>query len=174
MTDTSQTQALIVGGSSGIGYATAKQLLESGIDTVIVGNKRDKLEAAKRDLSAWGNIETLQANVYNTKDVQRIVQFAANHARHLRYFVNAAGSFRPTPFLDHRDEDYDTYLNLNRATFFISQAGSGKHGGQWGWLHCTYWLYVGQAGYQGNPFLGLFNGKGRAACTDSTHGHGVS
>ena len=44
--------ALIVGGSSGMGLASAKRLLENGIDTVIVGRSAAKLEAAKRKLSA--------------------------------------------------------------------------------------------------------------------------
>ena len=69
-----------------------------------------------------GHIETLQANLYEANDVQRIVDFVANHDRHIKYFVNAAGKFKPTPFLEHGGKDYDTYLELNRAAFFISQA----------------------------------------------------
>jgi NAD(P)-dependent dehydrogenase (short-subunit alcohol dehydrogenase family) len=53
-----------------------------------------------------------------------VVDFAADHSRHIKYFVNAAGKFKPTPFLEHEEENYDTYLDLNRATFFISQAVS--------------------------------------------------
>jgi NAD(P)-dependent dehydrogenase (short-subunit alcohol dehydrogenase family) len=116
--------ALIVGGSSGMGFATAKQLLERGIDTVIIGSSPAKLETAKHDLSGTGHVETLQANLYEANDVRRVVDFAADHSRHIKYFVNAAGKFKPTPFLEHEEENYDTYLDLNRATFFISQAVS--------------------------------------------------
>ncbi len=116
--------ALIVGGSSGIGFATAKQLLERGIDTVIVGSSPAKLESAKHDLSGTGHVETLQANLYEANDIRRVVDFAADHSRHIKYFVNAAGKFKPTPFLEHKEENYDTYLDLNRAAFFISQAVS--------------------------------------------------
>ena len=122
MKDTNQPLALIVGGSSGIGFATAKRLLERGIDTIIVGSKIAKLEAAKRDLSGVGHIEMLQADLYETSDVQNVVDFAANHNRYIKYLVNAAGYFNPTPFLEHSKKDYDTYLDLNRAIFFISQA----------------------------------------------------
>jgi len=38
------------------------------------------------------------------------------------YLANAAGYFKPTPYLDNEYNDYDTYANLNRASFFISQA----------------------------------------------------
>jgi len=116
--------ALIVGGSSGMGFATAKQLLERGIDTIIIGSSPAKLKSAKHDLSGTGHVETLQANLYEADDVQRVIDFVSDHNRHIKYFVNAAGKFKPTPFLEHEKENYDTYLDLNRATFFISQAVS--------------------------------------------------
>ncbi len=117
-----QPLALIVGGSSGIGLATAKRLLERDINIVIVGNTPEKLTTAKRELSAFGNVETFQANLYEPDAVQRMVAFAGNHGNPIKYLVNAAGYFKPTPFLEHEYRDYDTYLNLNRAIFFISQA----------------------------------------------------
>ena len=117
-----QPVALIVGGSSGIGLATAKLLLERDIKTVIVGKSTQKLETARRELSAFGDIETFQANLYEADDVKRMVAFAENHGQHIKYLVNAAGYFKPTPFLEHTPKDYDTYLDLNRALFFISQA----------------------------------------------------
>lgn len=117
-----QPIALIVGGSSGIGRATAQLLLERAIPTVIVGNRSSKLEQAKSELASFGPVDSFQANLSEPKDVQRLIAFIGNHDRHIKYVVNAAGYFKPTPFLDHTGEDYDTYLDLNRALFFISQA----------------------------------------------------
>ncbi len=117
-----QPLALIVGGSSGMGLATAKLLLARHLRTVLVGNMPAKLEAAQRELSLMGPVEVLRANLREPRDVARIVAFAQDHTRHIKHLVNAAGYFKPTPFLDHTGEDYDTYLNLNRALFFISQA----------------------------------------------------
>lgn len=122
MKSTEQPIALIVGGSSGMGLETAKRLLQQGIDTCIVGNNREKLETAKHILSEFGQIETLRANLYDANDVQSVVEFAANNKRHIKYFVNAAGRFNPLPFLEHDLKAYDSYMDLNRAAFFISQA----------------------------------------------------
>lgn len=129
MKNISKPLALIVGGSSGMGLATAKQLTESGIDTLIIGSSSAKLQAARNEVSS---IETFQANLYDANDVQRVIDFITSTVRHIKYFVNAAGKFKPTAFLDHDKNEYDAYLNLNRATFFISQAvakNMEKHGG---------------------------------------------
>ncbi|MBK9308138.1 MAG: SDR family oxidoreductase [Nitrospira sp.] len=114
--------ALIVGGSSGIGLATAKLLVERNITTTIVGRKSAKLEQARRALSGLGSVEIQQVDLYQSDDVQRLIKQIADHSRPIRYLVNAAGYFKPTAFLDHSPDDYDTYMNLNRALFFISQA----------------------------------------------------
>lgn len=114
--------ALIIGGSSGMGFASAKKLVSQGIDTIILGNKTDKLNKAKNDLGNNAVVETLQANLYEPSDVEDVIAFIEKQDRHIKYFVNAAGYFNPKPFLEHQPKDYDTYLDLNKATFFISQA----------------------------------------------------
>ena len=46
--------------------------------------------------------------------------------------MNAAGYFSPAPFLEHSAADYDKYHDLNRATFFVTQAvarNMAEHGG---------------------------------------------
>lgn len=117
-----QPLALIVGGSSGIGLATARRLMERDVRIAIVGRMPDKLNAAQRELSRFGVVEILQADLYEPDDVRRLVSFAEDPGHPIRYLVNAAGYFKPTPFLEHGYEDYDRYLDLNRALFFVSQA----------------------------------------------------
>ncbi len=117
-----KTVAMIVGGSSGMGFTIAEQLASKGIRTVIIGRSAAKLEAAKVKLSTMAQVEILQADLYNSSDVERVISYASNHDRPIQYLVNAAGYFNPTPFLEHDNGSYDTYMELNRATFFITQA----------------------------------------------------
>lgn len=122
MHDISHAQALIVGGSSGIGLATARLLIRRGIPTTVVGRSHGKLAAAQREFAESGALGTLTADLYEATDVGRVIAFAENLARPIEYLVNAAGYFKPTPFLDHGRDDYDRYLDLNRSLFLISQA----------------------------------------------------
>lgn len=126
-----QALAVILGGSSGIGLATAQQLHDRGIAILIVGRSATKLDSAKRMLSQGGDVETFNADLSVFSEVQQLID-KIQQAPHINYFVNAAGYFKPTHFLDHSIDDYDVYMNLNRAGFFISQAIASNmkaHGG---------------------------------------------
>lgn len=117
-----QTIAMIVGGSSGMGLAVARQLVEQGQAIVIIGRSQSKLDKARLALGNNDLVETLSADLYSRKDIQKVVEYTQQSGRHVKYLVNAAGYFNPTPFLQHEEKDYDAYLDLNKATFFISQA----------------------------------------------------
>jgi NAD(P)-dependent dehydrogenase (short-subunit alcohol dehydrogenase family) len=117
-----KASAFILGGSSGIGLAVAARMLRQGIPTTIVGKNPDKLQAAKQLLSALGNVETIRADLYSSDDVKEVIAYMQQLNSSFKYFVNAAGYFKPTAFIEHTENDYDTYLSLNRSSFFISQA----------------------------------------------------
>jgi len=51
--------ALIVGGSSGIGLATAKLLANEGVNVVLVGKNGSKLEEAVKAVSTFTNVSTI-------------------------------------------------------------------------------------------------------------------
>lgn len=122
MKNSTSSVALILGGSSGMGLAVSKQLLENGIETIIIGSSASKLETVKQALSKTGHLEILQADLNKTNDVHGVIDYIKDQHKHIKYFVNSVGVFKPTPFLDHTENDYDIYHNLNRASFFISQA----------------------------------------------------
>lgn len=122
MENTTQPIALIIGGSSGMGLESAKLLLKRNIKTVIVGRNLEKLNQANDALSKFGDISTIQADLYKPDDIQHIMEFANSNSQHIKYLLNSAGYFKPTPFIEYENKDYDIYLELNRAIFFISQA----------------------------------------------------
>jgi NAD(P)-dependent dehydrogenase (short-subunit alcohol dehydrogenase family) len=119
-----QSIALIIGGSSGMGKETAKRLLQSGVVVKILSHDEKTLTEAKQDLESTtgGQVETVKVDLYNTEQVQAFIAQIGQEARHIRYLVNAAGFFKPVSFLEHSAQDYDLQMDINKAFFFITQA----------------------------------------------------
>ncbi|GMN07140.1 SDR family oxidoreductase [Croceitalea sp. MTPC5] len=116
-------RALIIGGSSGIGKATAQNLLNEGIEVHVVGTNISKLENFKSD--ANDNLTTHKVDITDKAQVNALQNTIGNWDN-LDYLVNASGIFGPKPFLEHTLADYDSYLDLNRGFFFITQAAAKK------------------------------------------------
>ncbi|MEM9337415.1 MAG: SDR family oxidoreductase [Bacteroidota bacterium] len=110
--------AVVVGGTSGIGWATTEQLLANDVTVHIVGRNINKapdhehLVKHKVDITDEGQLDDLMNNL--------------NDLSQINYLVNASGIFAPKPFYDHTLADYDAYLNLNRGFFFLTQAVAKK------------------------------------------------
>ncbi|OEJ99107.1 sugar dehydrogenase [Flavivirga aquatica] len=116
-------RALIIGGSSGIGKATAKNLLEQGVKVHVIGTNETKLQVFKNE--AVGDLITHKVNITNTAEVATLNE-RINEFDNLDYLVNASGIFAPKSFLDHTVADYDSYQDLNRGFFFITQSAAKK------------------------------------------------
>ena len=119
---TNEPFALIIGGTTGMGKATADRLLRRGVSVGIVGRNRSRLDATRDELAAHGSVEIFEVDLYDTSAVQSFIEQIEARTTPINYLVNAAGTFNPKPFLEHTSEDYDSYLDLNKATFFITQA----------------------------------------------------
>ena len=110
--------ALIIGGTSGIGNATTNALLENGATVHIVGRNVDKVVDAP-------NLIKHSINISNIDEVETLIS-KIELLDNLDYLVNASGIFGPKPFLEHTIEDYNSYLDLNRGFFFITQSAANK------------------------------------------------
>ncbi len=121
----SSQSALIVGGSTGMGKATAARLLSRGAEVTLIARDTDRLEAARAELAELGTVTTRPLDLSDASAVDEFVAELAG-SDSLDYLVNSAGYFKPTPFLDHVAADYDIYHDLNRALFFITQAAAGR------------------------------------------------
>lgn len=115
-------QALIIGGTTGMGKATAELLLKEGIEVIIVGRPGKNLDTAQQDLMALGKVKTIGLDLFNLSDIQNFSNSIAELIPNVKYLVNAAGYFNPKSFLEHTEKDYDIYHNFNKAFFFITQA----------------------------------------------------
>jgi NAD(P)-dependent dehydrogenase (short-subunit alcohol dehydrogenase family) len=112
---------LVVGGTSGMGLETARMVLSQGGSAVIVGSRPEKTEEARTELSAFGPVVALVADLTSDEGLRDLINTISKQHNDIDLLVNAAGVFFPKPFLEHQDADYDQYMSLNKATFFITQ-----------------------------------------------------
>ena len=110
--------ALVIGGTSGIGLATTQTLLDNGATVHIVGRNTSRV-------NDQANLIKHDADITNEQDVQAL-NATLSGLPNLDFLVNASGIFAPKPFLDHTVADYNSYQDLNRGFFFITQAAANK------------------------------------------------
>lgn len=88
------TAALVTGGSQGIGFAIAKELLAFQEKVILVARSEEGLQHAAERLRQSGNeIITIPTDLADTGQVDRLVQAVRDSVGNLSVLVNAAGSY---------------------------------------------------------------------------------
>jgi len=114
--------ALVTGGSSGIGLATAQRLALEGATVIITGRRQQELDAAVRQIGH--NAMGIRGDISSLKDLERL--FVAIQERHGRLdilFANAgSGEFMPLGHITeaHVDKTFDT--NVKGTLFTVQMA----------------------------------------------------
>lgn len=85
-----QRVAIVTGGSSGIGFAIAKKMVENHVDVTILGRKEGALREAALKLN--GEIHWAQADVSNRTDVEKAVKSVVERTKNIDILVNNAGT----------------------------------------------------------------------------------
>ncbi|SFR76815.1 NAD(P)-dependent dehydrogenase, short-chain alcohol dehydrogenase family [Stenotrophomonas maltophilia] len=117
----SGNKVLVVGGTSGIGLASARKVLQGGGSAVIVGRSAQKTLGAQEQLAEIGPVSALAADLTTDAGLADLISTLGSDHADVDLLVNAAGVFFPKPFLQHTDADYQQYMALNKAFFFITQ-----------------------------------------------------
>ena len=122
---------VVVGGSSGMGRQTAADVVAAGGTAVIIGQDPGKVDDTVRTLAMDGKAYGITADLADREQVERVRRELADEHADATLLVNAAGLFVPKPFLDYDGASYDSYLELDRAVFFLTQTvarGMVAHG----------------------------------------------
>src|ERR1700742_4473562 len=127
-------KVVVVGGSSGMGKGTAADVIAGGGSAVIIGRDQARVDETVAELGKQGPAWGITADLADRSQVEAVrAQLAGAHAD-AALLVNAAGFFIPKPVLEDDGAFYDSYLELDRAIFFLTQAvvqgivGSGSDG----------------------------------------------
>ncbi|MHA7219200.1 SDR family NAD(P)-dependent oxidoreductase [Arthrobacter sp. MDT1-48-3] len=105
-------RAFISGSTQGIGYSTAKALLDEGVSVVINGRTEDRVENAVRQLESevpGGTVSGIAADFRDPAEVQRLVASLDG----IDILVNNVGLFDVKPFESTSDDDWARYFDVN-------------------------------------------------------------
>jgi NAD(P)-dependent dehydrogenase (short-subunit alcohol dehydrogenase family) len=112
--------AVITGGSSGIGLATAKRFVKEGAYVFITGRRQAELDEAASEIGS--NATAVQGDVSNLDDLDRLFKEVATKKGKLDVLFANAGIAEPKPTPAVSAEHYDKTFDINvRGVFFAVQ-----------------------------------------------------
>jgi NAD(P)-dependent dehydrogenase (short-subunit alcohol dehydrogenase family) len=103
--------ALVTGGSSGIGLATAKRFVAEGAYVFITGRRQTELDAAVNEIGKNGT--GIQGDVSNLADLDRLYDTIEQEQGHLDVLFANAGGGQPIPLGSITEEHFDKTFNTN-------------------------------------------------------------
>ncbi|WP_274425259.1 SDR family NAD(P)-dependent oxidoreductase [Chelativorans sp. YIM 93263] len=112
--------ALVIGGSSGIGFALAQGLAQSGIGIAIAARTQEKVETAAEALKRLDpEAHGLVADVTKREEIERLGAAVAERRGVPDILINCQGTTVIRPAVEIAEEDYDRVMDTNlRSVFF--------------------------------------------------------
>jgi NAD(P)-dependent dehydrogenase (short-subunit alcohol dehydrogenase family) len=112
--------AVVTGGSSGIGFATAQRFVEEGAFVFITGRRRPELDKAKDEIGR--NVATVQGDVSVSADLDRLFRTVAEDKGKIDVVVANSGLVDPQMFGRITEASFDRTFNVNaRGALFTAQ-----------------------------------------------------
>lgn len=123
-TDLTGRVALVTGGSSGLGHATAVALAAAGADVAVLAPGSDDLEHTAEEARRAGRKSTaLTVDLAVAEDIDRAARRAKAEPGPIDVLVNAARTDVPGSVTELDVTGWDRALDVNlRATFLLSKA----------------------------------------------------
>jgi NAD(P)-dependent dehydrogenase (short-subunit alcohol dehydrogenase family) len=109
MNDLTGKIAVVTGGNSGIGYATAKYFKEAGANVIITGRSADRVITAATELGVKGIV----ADVIDLSAIDALVEQVKNEFGNVDVLFVNAGIFSPAPVGQNTEEMFDTQMGIN-------------------------------------------------------------
>ncbi len=106
--------ALVTGGSRGLGFLIARELVQEGCRVVICARDRDELDRARHELaSGGGEVLALPCDVGDRAQVDRLVADVVRQLGGIDTLVNNAGIIQVSPLESLRLEDFEAAMRIS-------------------------------------------------------------
>ncbi|HEU0106279.1 MAG TPA: SDR family oxidoreductase [Vicinamibacteria bacterium] len=103
--------ALITGGTTGIGLATAKRFAAEGARVIVTGRNRETLEAARKELG--DRAEVIESDAGDERQIAQLFEGLAKTHRRLDVLFLNAGIAKFAPLAEASVKDFDAMWTLN-------------------------------------------------------------
>lgn len=115
--------AIVTGGTTGLGYAITNRLAEAGAKVVIVGRSAEKGGIAEKQFRDRGlDVTYCQADITVVSECEKVVDFTEKTYGAVDILVNNAACWIFSAVLDQEEELYDRVMNLNvKALYFMTK-----------------------------------------------------
>jgi NAD(P)-dependent dehydrogenase (short-subunit alcohol dehydrogenase family) len=112
--------ALITGGSSGIGLATAKRFVSEGAYVFITGRRQTELDDAVKEIGS--SVTAIRSDVSNVADLDRLFAAIKEQKGRLDVLFANAGGGAFVPLGEITEAHFDKYFGINvKGTLFTVQ-----------------------------------------------------
>jgi meso-butanediol dehydrogenase / (S,S)-butanediol dehydrogenase / diacetyl reductase len=108
--------AIITGGGSGIGLATARAFCNEGANVILFGRQKEKLVSAAKELGESALI--VQGDMTKNDDLDQLVNNTLNNFKDIDILVNSAGLFNGAPLHEIPDSQWDEMMDINIRSVF--------------------------------------------------------
>ena len=103
--------AVITGGNSGIGLATAQRFVAEGAYVFVTGRRQSELDAAVKQIG--NSVTAVQGDVSNLADLDRLYATVKQQKSHIDILFANAGTGEFAPLGEITEEHFDKIFNAN-------------------------------------------------------------
>jgi 3-oxoacyl-[acyl-carrier protein] reductase len=121
--DINTAKVIVTGGTSGIGYETAKLLRSKGAQVVICGRDEESVQKVAQELDVYG----IKADIANEGDINALFDFAFEKMQGLNVLINNAGLGFMGSLIETSVEDFSRIWEINTRSAFICGKLAAKH-----------------------------------------------
>lgn len=116
--------AVVTGGTRGIGLMISRGLLQAGAKMVYISSRKaEGCADAERELSAFGQVSAIQADLSGEAECLRLAREVGDREQALHILVNNAGATWGAPLEEFPASAWDKVLDLNlKSPFYLTRA----------------------------------------------------